>query len=150
MLFLFAFKVHLAEFTSMLLGHYLSWVRIHKPHSRWDHVMLQYDTITGLIQLPLHLVQIPDIGIGKSLPHYNQASSMLYGWCDTGACSSFTNSSPNIDPPIWAKSFEFWFISPEEFIPLLYCPVFVHLGPLDPFDIVSLAQQWFLDSNSTI
>ena len=35
----------------------------------------------------------------KPLPH-NRASSMLYGWCDTGCCSSFTNSLLHIDSPI--------------------------------------------------
>ena len=83
-------------------------------------------------------------------PHHNRPSPMLYGWCDTGGCSSFTNSLPHIDPPIWPKDFELWFVSPKDFILILYCPVFACLGPLGPFDIVLLPQQWFLDSNSSI
>ena len=50
---------------------------------------------------------------------------MPYGWCDTGGCSSFINSSLHIDPPIWTKDFELWFVSLKDFIPLLCCPVFV-------------------------
>ena len=69
---------------------------------------------------------------------------MLYGWWDTGCCCSFTNSSPHIDPPIWPKDFKCWFVSPKDFIPLRYCPVFVHLSHLELFDIVLLPQQWFL------
>ena len=39
---------------------------------------------------------------------------------------------------------------PKDFIPLLYCPVFLRLGPLEPFDTVLLPQRQFVDSNSTI
>ena len=75
---------------------------------------------------------------------------MLYGWYDAGGCRSFTNSLPHIDPPMWAKDFKLWFVSPKDFITLLYCPVFVHLGKLEPFEIILLPQQWLLDSNSAI
>ena len=75
---------------------------------------------------------------------------MVYSWYDIGGYISFTNSLPHIDPPIWSKDFEPWFISPKDFIPLLYCPVFERLGPLEPFDIVLLPQQWFFESNSTM
>ena len=64
---------------------------------------------------------IPNFATDKSPPQHNRASSMLFGWCDTGGCSTFTNSSPHIDPPIWPTDFELWFISPKNFIPLLYC-----------------------------
>ena len=37
-------------------------------------------------------------------PHHKKAFSMLYGWCDTGSCSCFSNSAPHIDPPIWLYS----------------------------------------------
>ena len=113
-------------------------------------MMLQYIVIAVLIQFAFHLVQIPDFAIGKSLPHHNRASCMLYVWCDTGGCSSFTNSLLHIDLPISPKGFELSFINPKDFIPLLYSPVLVCLGPLKPFDIVLLPQQWFLDRNSTI
>ena len=115
----------------------------HKPDSRWDHMMLQYAVITDSIcPSLLQLVKAP--------PHDNRASSMLYDWCDKVGCVSFPNSSLYIDHLIWPKDFKHWFISPKDFIPILYCPVFVCLGPLEPFDIVLLPQQWFLDSNSTI
>ena len=110
--------------------------------------------IAGLIHFALHLVQITDFTITKSpLPthtHYNRASSMFCGWFDTGSCGSFTNSLPHIDSPIWAKDFELWFVSPKDFILQDYCPVFVCLGSLEPFDIVLLLHQWFLDRNSAI
>ena len=38
----------------------------------------------------------------------------------------------------------------QDFIPQLYCLVFVLLYPLEPFDIVLLSQRRFLDSNSAI
>ena len=79
-----------------------------------------------------------------------RASSMLYGWSDTGGCSSFTKCSPHIDTSIWSKNFELWFISPEDFIPLCYCPVFARLSPLKLFDIVLLPQQRSVDNNFAI
>ena len=115
----------------------------HKSHFRWDRGMLQYAVIADLIQFALHLVQISDFAIRKSLQHHNRTSSMLYGWCDTASCCSFTNSSPHIDPPIWLKDFKLWFFSPKSFIKLLYCLVFVGVGPLEPL-------LCFLNSNSTI
>ena len=120
-LFLFAFNVPLAEFTSMLwviiLHEYKSLTN--KLHSRRDCIMLQFAAIASLIQNALHMVQIPDFAIGKNLPHHNTGSSMLYGWCDTEGCSPFTNSLPHIDPPIWPKDFKLWFVSPKDLIPLL-------------------------------
>ena len=121
-----------------------------KPHSRWNRVMLHHAAIASLIQFALHLAQISDFIIGKSSLHHNRASSKPYSWCDIGGCSSFTNFSPHIDPPIRAKNFQFWFVNPKDFIPLLYYPVFVCLGPLESFDFILLPQQWFLDSNSAI
>ena len=50
-------------------------------------MMLQYAVIADGIQFALHLVQIPYFAIGKIPPHYNRASSVLYGWCDTEDCS---------------------------------------------------------------
>ena len=95
----------------------------------WCRSML----IASLIQLALHLVQIPDFAIGRSpSPYHNWASSMLYGWCDVGGCSSFTNILLYNDSPIWSKDFELWFVSPMYFIPLLLYWVFVYLGPLEP------------------
>ena len=137
MLFLFTFNGPMAEFTSML------WVIIlhdyksltHKLCSRRDCVMLLYTVIVVLIQFALHLVQIPNLTICKSPPHHNRTSS---SWCNTGGCSSFTNSSPHIDPPIYHKDFKLWFVNPKDFVPLLDCSVFVRLGPLEPFDRVLL------------
>ena len=99
-------------------------------------------------QFALHQVQIPDFASGKSPPCHKRHSAMLYKWCDTvrGGCNPFTNSSLYI----WPKDFELWFVSPKDFIPLLYCPVFVHLGLLEPFDIVLLPKQWFLDGSSAM
>ena len=50
--------------------------------------MLPYALITGLIQLALHLVQIPDLAIGNP-SHHNRAPSMLHDWCDTGLLPTF-------------------------------------------------------------
>ena len=75
----------------------------HKPHSRWDYVMLQYAVIAGLIQFALHLMQILNFAISKSPSLYNRAFSILNDWCDTGGCSSFPNSLPLKKPPIWPK-----------------------------------------------
>ena len=88
--------------------------------------MLQYAVIAGLIQFAFHLMQISDNC--QKPPHHNRTSSILYGWCDTGDGTSFNNSSPYLDPPIWVKDFEIWFVSPKVFIPLLCCSVFVRLG----------------------
>ena len=120
-LFPFVFNVLLAELTSML------WVIVlhgykslsHKPRSKWDHLILQYAVIACLILFALHLVQFLDLAIGESLPNHNKASSMLYCWCNTGVCSSFTNSSPHIESPVSPKDFEFWFVCQKDFIPLL-------------------------------
>ena len=65
--------------------------------------------------------------------HSNKVSSMLYNWCYTEGCSSFTNSLLLIDPPIWPKDFALWLICPKDFILLLYCPVLVHLRLLPLF-----------------
>ena len=91
--------------------------------------MLQYAMMAGLIQFALHLVKITYFAIGQSLLHHNGAFSMLYGWCDIWGCRSFTNSSPHGDSPIWSKEFKLRFVSPNDLIPLLYCPVFVRLEP---------------------
>ena len=61
--------------------------------------------------------------------------------CDTGGCTSLTNSLPHIDPPIWPKGFD-TFVSPKDFIPHLYCPIFECFGPLEPFDIVFVKVQY--------
>ena len=107
MLFLFTFNVPLAEFTRMLWAIILHEYTplTHKLCSRWDHVMLQYMVITDLIQFTLHLVQFPDFAISKIPPHHNKATSMLYGWCDSGDCSSFTNSLPYISRKVKLSPF---------------------------------------------
>ena len=92
----------------------------------------------------------PRLGKWQKNRYPSRTPSIFYTWYDTGGFSSFTNFSPNIDLHIWDKDFEIWFVNPKELIPLLYCPVFVRFGPLEPFDIVLLPQQLFLDSNSAI
>ena len=77
----------------------------HPLRFRWDCVMLQYALIAGLIHFALHLVQFPTLQLSKASQYHNKVSSMFYGWRDTG-CSSFANSPPHIDPPIWPKDFE--------------------------------------------
>ena len=139
-LFLFTFDVPLAEFKSML------WTIIlhknksltYKPPSRWDRVILQDAVIAGLNHFAITLVQIPEFAVHESHTHtlHNEDFTMLNSWCNTGGCNSFSNSSQHIDPTIWAKDFELWFVSQKDFIPLLYCQFFVCLGPLMPFDIV--------------
>ena len=146
MLFLFVFNVPLAEFKSMfwvIIMHEYKFLT-HKPlPSKLDHVMLQYTVIASLIKFAIHLVQIHNFAIGKSSQHQNRASSMLYNWYDTMGCSSFPDSSSLLGLPIWLNDFELWLIGPKDFIPLLFCPVFVPLGQLEPFDIVLLPQQCF-------
>ena len=61
--------------------------------------------IADLIQFVPLLLQIPDFAIDKGPQHYSRTASILYGWCDTGGSSSYTNSSPHIDSPIWPKVF---------------------------------------------
>ena len=39
-------------------------------------------------------------------PHHISASSMLYTWCDTEGCSSFTNSLPHTDSSIKILNFD--------------------------------------------
>ena len=88
MLFLFAFNVPLAEFTSVL------WIIIlhefkslsHRRRSIWDCAMLKYAVIISLIQFALHLVQIQDFESGNPPSHCNIAYP-IGGWWDTGGCS---------------------------------------------------------------
>ena len=72
--------------------------------------------------------------------HHNRASSMLCSWWDTGGCTPFTLSLSHVDRPIWPKVFELWIIS----IPLLYCPVFVRLGPLEFLKLFCFHRSGFL------
>ena len=68
-LFRFAFNVPLSLeicFWFIIRHEYKS--LSHKQRSWWNHVMLLYVVIAGLIQFALDLVQIPDFEIGKS-PH---------------------------------------------------------------------------------
>ena len=126
-LFLFAFNVPLAEFTSML------WVIIlHgykslnlKLHFRWDHVILQYAVTPSLIQFALHLVQIHNFAIGKSplaLQLVWYRGLQLFHQFFAAYRPSYLNQ-------------RFWSLIRQSkyFIRLLYCPVFVHLGSLEIF-----------------
>ena len=117
----------------------------YKPRSRWDRVMLQYALTSGLIQFTLHIVKFPDFTIGKSLLYHNRSSFMLYDWYDLRGCSSLSNTSLPMDPDYLTEIIR-TLIHPSKGVPS--CPIFASLGPLEPFDIVLLPQQWFLDSNS--
>ena len=120
-----------------------------KLHFRWDSV-IQYVVIAGRIQFSLHLVQIFDLAIGKSLfPHIVTEPPSCFSIGCRG-CSFFSNTWPRVDPPIWLKYFKLWFVSPKNLIPLFYCPILLHLGPLELFDIVLLPQKCFFDRNSAI
>ena len=101
--------------------------------------MLQYVVIAGLIQFAFHLVQILDIEISKRPQHHNSASSMLYGWCDTGSCSSFLNSLLHIDSTLGHQSKRLYSTAK---LSSLCAPWLTHSK------IVLLPQQWFLYSNS--
>ena len=148
MLFLFAFYVPLAVFT-----HYLAWVQIFNPQAVFQIGLCdaavccnsQSDSIFSLSGASSWIWNWQ-----KPSTPTNKIFSMHYGWCDTGSCSSFTNSLPHINPPIWPKGFKHWFVSPKDFIPQLYCLVFMCLGSLELIGIVLLLQQWFLNSNSAI
>ena len=65
-------------------------------------------------------------------PTHTRASSLLYGWCDTGSYSSFTDSSRHIDPPLWTKDFEFWFIGSKD------CSIFQSFCALTHCSLLSL------------
>ena len=124
MLFLFAFDVHLAEFTSML------WVIILPEYKSLTHMGLCY---TALYFDSWSDSISPSPGANPWLCNWqkttppSRASSMVYCWCDVRGCSSFTNSSLLIDTPIWPKDFKLWFVCPKESILLFYCSVFVCL-----------------------
>ena len=122
--------IYLCQSLLIALGHYLVWVKFLNPQATFQMGLCDaavcYDSWSDLIY-PSPDAN-PDLAIGKSHPQHNRAYSKLYSWCDTGGCSAFTNSSLHIDSPIWPKDFELWFISPKDFVPLLYCPVFVRLN----------------------
>ena len=40
-------------------------------------------------------MQILNFAIGKGLKHHNQASTMLYSWCDTESCQLFAADRPS-------------------------------------------------------
>ena len=112
--------------------------------------MQKYAVRASLIQSAFHIEQIRDSVISKSIPYYNRSSPMLHSWSDAACYSFFTISSSPIDPSFWQKYFELWFVSTNDFIPVLYYPVFVRLGPMGHFEIILFPQQLFLDSKSAI
>ena len=59
-----------------------------------------YTVMTRLIQFALHPMKFSDFAIGKIPLYHNRTFFMLCGWCDTGNCNLFNNTSPNIDSPI--------------------------------------------------
>ena len=135
-MFLFAFNIPLTVY-SYALGHYLAKVQILEPQSAFQirsrdtavYCDSRSDSICPLSGANLQLCNWQK----PSTIHINGASSMRYSWCDTGSSSPFTQSLPHIDPLIWPKDFELWFICPKDFILLPYCPVFVCHGPPEPF-----------------
>ena len=102
----------------------------HKSRSRWDRKMLLY---------ALHLMQISDF---VKAPHMitENLPCLTIGGIQGGGCSSFTNSSLHID----------FFHLTQRFRTLIHSTAlfssFVHLGPLEPSDIVLLPQQCFLSA----
>ena len=81
--FSFVLMYQQAEFTSWILHECKS--LSFKLRSKWDHIPV----ISSMIQFTLHLVQILDFAIGKSLPRHNRGPCMLYGCCDMGGCKFF-------------------------------------------------------------
>ena len=78
----------------------------------------KYSVIARLIQFSFYQEQIPDLQQTKSL-NTIIAHPLLYRCCNTGDSSSFTNFTSHVDPAIWAKDFELWFVSAKEFFLLL-------------------------------
>ena len=72
----------------------------YKLCSRWDHVMLQYAVVAGLIQFVLLLVQTPNFAIGKKKKKIHTITDpppfFMVGVIQ-GFCTSFTNSWSLID-----------------------------------------------------
>ena len=91
---------------------------INKPRSKWDHVMLQYAVIAGLIQFALYLVQITDFAVSKSPPPqhthtHTHTITKLPPWFTVSVILGVKALSPFFSPQIWPKGFEFWFVSPK-------------------------------------
>ena len=137
MFFLFAFSVLLAEFTIILwvitLNNYKS--LSYKPHSRRTRTMLLFAVIASQNQFSLLLVgsmtlQLASFTIGVILevealsPSLRRILTLLF--------------HPKI------------LNSPKDLLPLFYCLAFMHLGQLEPFEIVWIFLKVFLDSNSAI
>ena len=122
MLLFFAFNIPLAEFTSMLLVIILHEYKLltHKPNSKWDHLMLHYGMIAGLIQFALYLVQIPDFTIGNQPPNTIRESCPCFMIDLIQEVAALSPTLPYTDPPIWPKDFELWFVSPKKTAILLY------------------------------
>ena len=91
------------------------------------------------LNLPFTKCKSPTLQMAKASPHHALRLVWYRG------LQLFTNIPPHIGPPIWTKDFEFSFVSPKNIFLLLSS-----LGALEPFDIVLVRQQWFLDSNSII
>ena len=71
----------------------------------------------------------------KSLTLQLASPSFLQGWCDTGDCSSFTNSWSQIDPCIWPKDFELWIVSRGD---LFHCSFVQSLCALAHWSLLTL------------
>ena len=75
---------------------------------------------------------------------------MLYDWYDSGDCSSFTNSSPNIDPLYLIQWLRTLIRQSKGFYSTaLWSSLWVP-RPTGPFHIILLSQQWLLGSSSAI
>ena len=133
-------------------SHYLVWLQFLDPYAAFQmgsrDAAACCDSCSDSICSPLGANSL--FCNWQSPQHHSRTLNMFYGRFETGGCSSFNNSSLHTDPPIWPKYFELWFTSPKDFIPLLNCPVFVCLGPLEHFDIILIPRQNFLDWNSAI
>ena len=103
----------------------------------------------GLIQFALSLEQIFDFQLTKALHTIAEYPPCFTVGVIQRSCSFVTNSSLHIDRTIWPKDFELWFVSIKDIIPQLYYPASVP-WPKEPFNIVLLLQQCFLDCNSAI
>ena len=112
------------------LGHYLASLT-HKLRSKLERVMLQYAVITGLIQFSIQNKSLT-LRFVKAL-HTITEPALCFTIDDIKGYSSFTNSSPHRDSPIWTKDFKLWLVSLNDFFPMLYCSVFVRLGLLETF-----------------
>ena len=80
---------------------------IHQPYSRWDPMMLQNTVKDVWFNLLFIWCKSPTLQTAKAPhPHHHHTTEFPpYFMVDTGSCSSFTNSSPHIDPSDMTERF---------------------------------------------